>query len=313
MSSDEAHIIAPASRRWLFVPSQRVRLTLQTAGVFVLIQLVLSVGLYLYISQEHDAALQETLARQTASIAEQLASTSVMPSNASFNALVGDEPRSILVEDLLASLFTKDGHLLATNCKPEVSFAMSGGGEVAADGAPVHRGFDLRALLTPQGQRRPGRTFAMRLTDPTGRDLVLVTASGEALIAQLNRELRDTLLWAIPAGLIAALGAGWMIAGIAVTAMRRLEQIAQLLSPSAFGARIDFGSTATEVSRLQERLNEARRRLDAGYRAQEQFAGNVAHELKTPLAIIVAQADVIRASAGPDLAGGAAVHRRYAR
>ena len=176
---------------------------------------------------------------------------------------------------------------------------MAGGADAATADKPVHRSFAVHALQVIGQPERSGRTVAISLANPTGRNLVLIVATGDAFVAQLTKELRDNILLAIPVGLAAAFASGWLIAGMAVRPLKRLQQIAQLLSPSSLGARIDFGSTATEVSRLQERLNEARRRLDAGYRAQEQFAGNVAHELKTPLAIIVANADVVRAAAGP--------------
>lgn len=291
--------IPPTTRRprWL-TPSLRLRITLLTVLVFVAIQALLSVGLFLYVKQQREADLKGKIQERTLSLAKQLASTSALPSNESFAALVDMEPRSILIEELLASLYTSKGKLLATNCKPEISFTMSGGADAANGDAPVHRSFDVRALATPEGRQRSGRTVAVKLADPTGRDLVLVIATSDAFVAQLTKELRHNILLAVPVGVAAAFVSGWLIAGIAVKPLKRLQQIAQLLSPSSLGARIDFGSTASEVSRLQERLNEARRRLDAGYRAQEQFAGNVAHELKTPLAIIVANADVVRANPG---------------
>ena len=289
----------PSSRRCWPIPSLRLRITLLTLLLFLAIQAGLSVALYFYVTQQHAADLEQKLAERAASLAEKLSSTSALTSNEAFAALVEDEPRSILIEDLLASLYTSKGKLLASNCRPEISFAMAGAADAIVGGPPVHRGFDVRALQMPDGRRRPGRTVAMRLADPTGRDLLLIAATSEDFVEQLSDELRGNILLAIPVGAAAAFCSGWAFSGMAVTPRRRLQQIAQLLSPSSLGARIDFGSTATEVSKLQERLNEARHRLDAGYRAQEQFAGNVAHELKTPLAIIVAQADVVRDGAGP--------------
>jgi signal transduction histidine kinase len=274
--------------------SLRWRITLLTVLVFACIQSVLTVGLLFYVEHGRERQLRATLEQQALSLANVLASTSVMPSNEAFGSLVESEPRSILVEELLVSLYSSDGKLLATNCKPAVSFSLAGGAEAAEAKAAVHRQFEVRALQSPDGQQRSGRTVATPFIDPTGRPLVLVSATSDAFIQQLTGELRRLLLWAMPVGLVAALVSGWFIAGLAVRPLKRLQQIAQLLTPSSLGARIDFGSTATEVARLQERLNEARRRLETGYRVQEQFAGNVAHELKTPLAIIVAQADLVR-------------------
>lgn len=295
-STDET----PPSRRprWL-TPSLRLRITLLTVLVFFTIQALLSIALYLYVREQREADLQGKMQERALSIAKQLSTTSARPSNESFAVLVEDEPRSILVEELLASLYAQGGKLIASNCNPEVSYTMAGGADAAISDTPVHRSVNVRALQAPDGRQRSGRTVAVKFADPTGQALVLIVATSDEFIGQLMKELRDNILLAVPVGVAAAFVSAWFIAGIAVKPLKRLQQIAQLLSPSSLGARIDFGSTASEVSRLQERLNEARRRLDAGYRAQEQFAGNVAHELKTPLAIIVANADVVRASPGP--------------
>lgn len=279
--------------RWWRV-SLRLRLTLLSVLVFMLIQIALSAGRFYYVERELDALLRGKLEDQAISLRDKIASTARI-SNETFLHAVEDEPGSILVEESLASLFTADGKLLATNCKPEVNFALSGGGEAASRGQPVHRRFEVDALQTSYGETRPGRTVAVPLQDSQGQSLVLVMATSDAFVTQLTTQLRNNILLAIPVGLAAAIFSGWLIAGIAVKPLNRLQEIAQMLEPESLGDRIDIGSTATEVARLQVRLNEARRRLETGYKAQEQFAANVAHELKTPLAIIVAQAELLKA------------------
>ena len=90
-------IVTPTRRRWL-TPSLRLRITLLTVLVFLLIQSALSVGLYLYVQRQREQALLGKVQERTESLAQKLASTSAMPSNESFASLVEAEPRSILVE-----------------------------------------------------------------------------------------------------------------------------------------------------------------------------------------------------------------------
>ena len=284
----------PRRTRWWRL-SLRLRLTILTVFVFTLIHSLISLGRFYYVERSLDVALSEKLEQQTLSLRDKLAATAVPPTSESFGSLVDAEPRSILVEEPLVSLFTAAGKLVATNATPEISFLRAGGEDALARRKPVQRRFEVAALRTAEGVARAGRTVAVRFDDSAGRTLVLVVATSDEFVTQLTATLRNNILLAILIGVAASLASGWLISGIAVRPLRRLQEIAQMLRPDSLTARIDIGSTATDVARLQERLNEARDRLDAGYRAQEQFAGNVAHELKTPLAIIVAQAELLRA------------------
>ena len=283
--------------RWLRI-SLRLRITLLTVLVFMAIQSALSAARYYYVAHQLDESLRNKLEEQTRSLAKLLALSPVLPSNESFASLIETEPRSILVEEPLVSLYTTEGRVVASNCQPEVSFTLAGGAVAIARQQPVHRRFTVAALATADGGQRPGRTVALPLEDASGRPLVLVVATSDQSITELTTILRDNILLAIPLGVAASLASAWFIAGFAIRPLNRLQQIAQMLSPDSLSDRIDIGSTAIEVARLQERFNAARYRLDSAYRAQEQFAANVAHELKTPLAIIVAQADLVRADPG---------------
>ena len=47
---------------------------------------------------------------------------------------------------------------------------------------------------------------------------------------------------------------------------------------------------------LRSALGEALERLDRGYRAQERFLSNVSHELKTPIAVVLTEAQALALS-----------------
>jgi signal transduction histidine kinase len=105
--------------------------------------------------------------------------------------------------------------------------------------------------------------------------------------------LTDLLLMGIPVALLAALVTSWFIAGRAVAPIQRLSDAARSVSPTSLGERISVETTDHEISKLQTELNSALSRLEAGYRAQEQFISNVSHELKTPLAVLLTETQIL--------------------
>lgn len=98
----------------------------------------------------------------------------------------------------------------------------------------------------------------------------------------------------IPVGILAALAAAWWIAGRAVAPIRALSDAARSLGPDVPDPSLRIPTTDDEVRMLQEELNSALLRLQAGYEAQERFISDVAHELKTPIAVLLTQAQVTR-------------------
>jgi signal transduction histidine kinase len=103
----------------------------------------------------------------------------------------------------------------------------------------------------------------------------------------------DLLIVAVPISLFAAAVAAWLVAGTAVAPMKELSKAVRTLAPEHIDARVAVPHPEQEVARLQGELNEALARLEGGYRAQERFISNVAHDLKTPIAVMLTQSQVL--------------------
>ncbi|KQO09127.1 sensor histidine kinase [Sphingomonas sp. Leaf242] len=77
---------------------------------------------------------------------------------------------------------------------------------------------------------------------------------------------------------------------------RRMEAVsatAAAIGPRTLGTRLPRGTLPSEVEPLAAATNEALDRLEHGFKAQTAFAADVAHELRTPLAVIRLRADAI--------------------
>lgn len=66
-------------------------------------------------------------------------------------------------------------------------------------------------------------------------------------------------------------------------------QNARRITPQALDARLRGDDLPIEIKPLIDAFNDALNRLETGYRAQQEFFANAAHELKTPLALMRAE------------------------
>lgn len=117
--------------------------------------------------------------------------------------------------------------------------------------------------------------------------------SRDALIDEMfaSAALRQSVL-VIVAGLILWVGLGWGLRPLA-----NLEQALNRRSPSDL--RPIQHEVPDEVSHLVGAINHLMERLGASIEAMQRFTGNAAHQLRTPLAAIRAQAEVALGETDP--------------
>ncbi|HEX5398329.1 MAG TPA: histidine kinase dimerization/phospho-acceptor domain-containing protein, partial [Verrucomicrobiae bacterium] len=83
-------------------------------------------------------------------------------------------------------------------------------------------------------------------------------------------------------------GGGWFVS----RAMRPIENIssaATKISAGDLSQRINLAETESELGQLAAVLNSTFARLDAAFAQQKQFASDAAHELRTPVSVILTQ------------------------
>lgn len=106
--------------------------------------------------------------------------------------------------------------------------------------------------------------------------------------------------YAVPMiGMILALiiGVSWTISW-SLRSLVRLEARANELSPGADNQKLETDNLPSEIKPVVARMNEALTRLNDAYKQQKNFTDMAAHELRSPVAIIRAQAESM--NSGPD-------------
>jgi signal transduction histidine kinase len=110
--------------------------------------------------------------------------------------------------------------------------------------------------------------------------------------ARVLRRLWLLMLLTLPVLLLAASAAGYWIGGRALAPVSGLISAARSIDSTRLKERIVVPATGDEIQSLAETMNDMLMRIEDGFRQVRQFTANASHELRTPIAIIRATAEV---------------------
>lgn len=124
------------------------------------------------------------------------------------------------------------------------------------------------------------------------------TGQGECVL--IGRDIRDELAgivrfgWFLAAAggaiLLLGLAGGWWVTGRALLPVAAISATAARISKGDLSQRIRTTDGGSELDELAAVLNDTFARLQASFERQVRFTADAAHELRTPLAVVLTQA-----------------------
>jgi heavy metal sensor kinase len=193
-------------------------------------------------------------------------------------------------------LWNRDGSVLARSPSAPPNVPMPQGTPPAqpqpeptpGPGAGSNGPFSLRA--PPPFQ--PGRTRAncreLARYLPQGQHVLV----GRSLVPELTamHRLAYELIAAGSAVLALGLAGGFWLASRAIHPIEEISGTATKISAGDLSQRINVADTESELGRLASVLNSTFARLEAAFAQQARFTADASHELRTPVSVILTQA-----------------------
>jgi heavy metal sensor kinase len=89
--------------------------------------------------------------------------------------------------------------------------------------------------------------------------------------------------------LLFGLAGGWWLVGRAIRPIKDISATAVKISAGDLSQRINVAEAESELGRLATVLNSTFARLEAAFAQQQQFTSDAAHELRTPVSVMLTQ------------------------
>jgi signal transduction histidine kinase len=199
-----------------------------------------------------------------------------------------EEPIPIAVEPAAARISEAGGNFVIVSPTQGVIAGSSG---INAAMFPLEQ-LDERLFALPRTIRnkRPVYGLSLRIHDrPQPLFVQVAFPASPVLYDSVLEEFIQDVAWIWFVFLLAMLATNLVVARIALKPLGEAVQQVERIGPGSVTIRLTEGKLPEDVLILVKAVNHALDRLQSGFRSLEEFVADVAHELRTPLAVIRAQ------------------------
>ena len=125
-----------------------------------------------------------------------------------------------------------------------------------------------------------------------GKDYIVTAAAYDGYGYNNLYELQKTLSVLFIVGLTLLFIVGYLLARFSLKPIRDIVQEAETITSSQMDRRLPVKNEKDELGELSITFNALLNRLEASFNSQKMFVSNVSHEMRTPLAALIAELDL---------------------
>jgi two-component system heavy metal sensor histidine kinase CusS len=161
---------------------------------------------------------------------------------------------------------------------------------LTALGHSVAKADTVHSWITPDNVRFSGIHGAGRVADGAEVEFFLSVDRRHdgALLAGF---IKSSLLALPLLLLLVALGAG-LVTRMGLAPLRRLNKVAASVGTRSLDQRLSVAGLPAELAEVAVEFNRMLQRIDDGYRQLQDFAGDLAHEMRTPVGTLIGRSQV---------------------
>lgn len=131
--------------------------------------------------------------------------------------------------------------------------------------------------------------ISLRLDGPAPAYVQVAFPSSDVIFDSVLEEFLQDIAWLWIPFMLLMLATNLLVAHIALKPLAETVKEAEAIQPGGVSVTLSEKGLPDDVLALVRAVNQALGRLREGYRAQEEFSGDMAHELRTPLAVMKVQ------------------------